>query len=321
MHPRTVLALVLAAALCAALVLVAAGEGGSDARGAAAEPAPCPGKPTKAQARQIEAYAHAGGYPARQVDERSGLPRRVGVTIPPIRFTGEGESATLPTDPCQYIYRYRYATVRATHGETPSPFRYVEVDWNTEGRARGPNGSFKSPHFDFHLYLKPRSWVDAHTKCRSTNGKTCDPLKTRYAQMRRFLDMPAARLVPRMYRPDVDSSIPAMGLHLLDAKATYTVPAVNHHPVLIYGTFDGRILFAEASVTLFTLQDAMAAKGHVACFPFRQPPRHMSPGLPWPSAFTIRYSPSNRTFEAGFENFSRKPGSKSPPPGCAAVLG
>jgi hypothetical protein len=236
-----------------------------------------------------------------QADRADGVPARVSVEIPQIRFTGSGRSATLPVGPCQHIYRFRFEKVRAPAGEAPSPFRYLEVDWNTEGLPRGPNNSFTSPHFDFHYYLRPRRVVDAKTRCVSSNGKTCDPFKTGYAQMRRFLRMPAPSFIPGSYAPDVGSSIPMMGLHLLDRTFDYTVHNVDHHPTLIYGTFDGRVLFAESSVTLATLQDAIAAPRHVVSFRFHQP-RAVQGGVPWPTRFTIHYLP-NGTFRAGFERF------------------
>lgn len=143
--------------------------------------------------------------------------------------------------------------------------------------------------------------VDMNTMCVSSNGKTCDPFKTSYAQMRRFLTLPPPAFIPASYAPEVESSIPMMGLHLLDRTFDYTVHDVDHHPTLIYGTFDGRVLFAEASVTLATLQDVIAAPGQVVSFPFRQP-RAVQGGVPWPTRFTIKYLPGG-TFRAGFERF------------------
>jgi hypothetical protein len=119
--------------------------------------------------------------------------------------------------------------------------------------------------------------------------------------MRRFMTMPAPSFIPASYAPDIESSIPMMGLHLLDRTFDYTVQKVDHHPTLIYGTFDGKVLFAEASVTLATLQDAIAAPRHVISFPFHQP-RTVQGGVPWPTRFTIRYLP-NGTFRAGFSRF------------------
>jgi hypothetical protein len=102
--------------------------------------------------------------------------------------------------------------------------------------------------------------------------------------------------------PTVQTKIPMMGLHLLDRTFHYTVDNVDHHPTLLYGTFDGNVLFAEASVTLATLQDAIAAPGHVISFRFRQP-RAVQGNVPWPTRFAIQYIPDSRTFRAGFEQF------------------
>jgi hypothetical protein len=289
----------VAASAVAALVLVMA-----IALAPADQPAAtagCNGVALRGGSRLMDAYARAGDYPTAQTNTADGVPARVSVEIPPIRFTGPGRSATLPVGPCQHIYRFQFENVRAPGGEAPSPFRYLEVDWNTEGLPRGPNNSFTSPHFDFHYYLRPRHVVDMKTMCVSSNGKTCDPFKTSYAQMRRFLTLPAPAFIPASYAPEPESSIPMMGLHLLDRRFDYTVHNVDHHPTLIYGTFDGRVLFAEASVTLATLQDAIAAPGHVVSFPFNQP-RAVQGGVPWPKRFAIQYLP-NGTFRAGFELF------------------
>lgn len=251
---------------------------------------------------QVDAYSAAGTYPTMQEDGPDRVPASVSVLIPPIQFTGPGTSSTLPVGPCQHIYRYRFETVQTSGGETPSPFRYLEVDWNTEGLPRGPNESFSSPHFDFHFYLRPRRVVDETTTCTSSNGITCDPFLTGYPQMRRFLQLPKPRFVPPPYAPDTGSSIPQMGLHLLNRNFEYTVDTVDHYPTLIYGTFQGKVLFAEASVTLATLQDAMAAPDGEVSFRFLQP-RSVQGGTPWPRRFVIRYLPDSGEFSAGFERF------------------
>ncbi|MGN6258074.1 MAG: hypothetical protein ACTHN3_10050 [Solirubrobacterales bacterium] len=271
-----------------ALVLATVGLVG----GKGASPLACEATTLHQGTKMIQAYRRAGKFPAVQASHE------VWVEVPPIHFTGEGSSSTLPSGPCQHIYRFRFPRIRAAAGR-PSPFRYVEVDWNTEGKGRGPHESFVSPHFDFHFYLPPRKAIDARTKCGSSNGKTCDPFLTGYAQMRRFLRLPPPAYVPSTYRPDVDSSIPLMGMHLLDTHFTYTVPYVNRHPVLLYGTFDGKVEFAEASVTLQTLQEAVEAPERAVSFRFRQP-RRVRRGVPWPTRFSLEYLPETGAFRAGF---------------------
>jgi hypothetical protein len=249
---------------------------------------------------QMDAYASAGSYPLVQSQDGDVI-SSVFVEIPAIEFTGDGQSATLPVGPCQTIYRFAYSDVSATEGAAP-PFNYVEVDWNTEGEPRGPNGSFISPHFDFHFYMQPRADIDHHLTCISTNGRTCDDFATSYDQMQLFQDLPDSQYVPVSYRADTGSAIPEMGLHLLDASFDYTVENVNHTPTLIYGTFDGQVIFAEASVTLFTLQDVIAAPGQTLSFTFQQP-EAFATEIDWPTEFTITYLPETGGFQAGFTNF------------------
>jgi hypothetical protein len=262
--------------------------------------ADCASEDLTASKAQIDAYLAAGTFPATQEDA-GGHTSAVSVEIPAIQFTGSGQSSTLPVGPCQYIHRFVFPVVAAATGMA-EPFVYVEIDWNTEGLPRGPNGSFSSPHFDFHFYLLPQKEVDAEMNCVSSNGKTCDPLKTDYAQMQRFLNLPDASSVPATYRPDVDSSIPDMGLHLIDSTFDYTVEKVDHTPTLLYGTFAGKVVFAESSVTLQTLQDVVAAPGGSITFPFAQPATYAS-GIDWPTSFVIEYLPETGGFKAGFNGF------------------
>ncbi|MGH2551423.1 MAG: hypothetical protein ACRDHN_18705, partial [Thermomicrobiales bacterium] len=170
---------------------------------------------------QMDAYASAGSYPFVQLQEGAAISSAL-VEIPSIQFTSEGQSATLPVGPCQTIYRFAYNDVSAPDG-AETPFKYVEVDWNTEGEPRGPNGSFISPHFDFHFYMQPQADIDHHLTCVSTNGRTCDDFETSYDQMQLFQNMPDSQYVPASYRADTGSAIPEMGLHLLDATFDYTV--------------------------------------------------------------------------------------------------
>lgn len=291
----------------AALVvaLAAALPGAAGAQLPAAAPA-CAGVDQATGAAQMAAYSAAAKATARQVDRRAGMPASVSVTLPVIAFDGPGRSPSLPVGPCQTIYRFAYPAIAVARGAARTPFAYAEVDWNTEGLPRGPGNSFTSPHFDFHFYLRSRRWVDRETMCPSANGRTCDEQTTGYAQMRRFMDLPPTRYLPRAYFPDVGSEIPMMGTHILDGLFDYTVDTVDHHPTLIYGTFAGDMLFAESSVTLQTLQDAMKAPRHAIAFAFRSPARVRN-GRPWPTRFVVRYEPVGGRFTGSFERFRSFP--------------
>ncbi len=260
----------------------------------------CANGATAAWGDQMEAYGKAGTYPTIQKSV-NGRASTLLVDIPKISFTGAGQSATLPVGPCQNIYRFAYSDVTSDAGE-PGSFAYAEIDWNTEGLPRGPNGSFASPHFDFHFYMLPRTDVEKQMACVSTNGRTCDPLKTDYETTKLFENLPDGSFIPPSYRADPGSAIPAMGLHLLDTDFDYTLENVNHYPTLIYGTFDGKVVFAEASVTLFTLQDAVNSPNHQISFPFRQP-KAFATDIDWPTEYMIQYLPETGGFRTGFVGF------------------
>lgn len=290
-------------AALSAVVLASLGSAGPTApvaRAAEAMP-PCAEADPATETGLMGAYRNAGTDPARQSNTAHGTPAGIEVSIPRIAFTGPGQSSTLPVGPCQTIYRFAFPQIRPGHGATESPFKYAEVDWNTEGLPRGPQNSFLSPHFDFHFYLRQKSWVDSHLGCVSSNGRTCDPEKTSYAQMRRFLAAPPAADVPPGYFPGIESSIPDMGLHSLDGRVHYSVEEVDHHPVLLYGSFDGKLLFVEASVTQYNLQDAMQAPSHTLSYVYRQPRNYEQRS--WPTRFTITYDPLTGGFTAAFAEF------------------
>jgi hypothetical protein len=260
----------------------------------------CADGTAEAYTQQMDAYKAAGTYPVVQTQSADSI-ASITVEIPKIDFTGPGQSATMPVGPCQTIYRFAYNNVSADAGAA-LPFQYVEVDWNTEGEPRGPNGTFSSAHFDFHFYMQPQSDVDHTMQCVSTNGRTCDQFETSYDQMRLFQEMPESIYVPAAYRADVGSAIPEMGLHLLDASFDYTLDNVNHTPTMLYGSFDGNLIFAETSVTLLTLQDVVNAPGQTITYPYQQPTAFANE-IDWPTSFTITYLPETGGFQAGFTDF------------------
>jgi hypothetical protein len=210
-------------------------------------------------------------------------------------------NSVLPIVPQSSIYRFKYAEISAA--TSPEfPFRYLEVDWNMEGQPRGPNGSFITPHFDFHFYTKDKAFVKHRMDCVTT-GKTCDAMKTGYDQMRNFLSLPPDPFVPTKYFPDNDSSIAAMGMHNLDGSFMYTVPNVNHNAVIIYGSFDGELAFLEVSVTLYAFQDAvaLAKQGKKKSWPILQPKNYAYPW--WPTQASLQYLPQTKTFAFEFSGF------------------
>lgn len=241
-------------------------------------------------AKAMAAYADQAAWAISVEQNDSGKAEAVTLRIPsPFKQPVDPKHSQLPLQPEASIYRFKYLDI-AGHSQ---PFQFLEVDWNTEGQPRGPNGSFVNAHFDFHFYLRPRRYLQQEVNCPS-KGKTCDAFKTSYAQMQRFLWLPDAPLLPEGYAPDSGSPIAQMGLHNLDAKFDYTIKNVNHNPVIIYGSFDNQLLFLEASLTLFAFQDALAQPGETLSWEIRQPAEYMLDW--WPSHFTLTYLSSEDVF-------------------------
>lgn len=239
-------------------------------------------------------------------------PEAVRVVVPSPFSSGDTLAhSVLPVEPQSSIYRFKYADVSAaTNPELP--FRYLEVDWNMEGQPRGPNGSFSTPHFDFHFYVKDKAYVEHRMDCVTT-GKTCDAMKSGYDQMRNFLSLPPDPFVPAKYFPDNDSSIAAMGMHNLDGSFKYTVANVNHNAVIIYGSFEGELAFLEVSLTLYGFQDAvrLAKQGKKKTWPVLQPKNYAFPW--WPTEIVLQYLPEKNVFAlelAGFEYHAVEPYSR-----------
>jgi len=209
----------------------------------------------------------------------------------------------LPNLPQGSIYRFKLMDIESVDG-LEVPFEYIEVDWNTEGAPRGPNGSFVNPHFDFHFYTKSQSYVNREMIC-VTLQKTCDAQQTGYAQMRRFLRLPEASFLPSEYFPDSGSSIAKMGLHNLDGSFEYTIENVNHNPVIIYGTFDGEVVFLEGSLTLFAFQDAIKAAqgGGKSTWAIPQPASHAYAW--WPKTMELEYHPEREVFSLSLADFQQ----------------
>lgn len=256
--------------------------------------------------RRLAKYTAEAGWETQLAVSADGSPRALRVFLPsPFRRRSHGGvlRSKLPTRPQWYIYRFNFLEF-SNEVQSLLPFQYLEVDWNTEGLPRGPNDSFITPHFDFHLYTKSREFINDETDC-ANNGKTCDSLETGQVQMGRFLDLPEPCFLPEYYFPDTGSSIPAMGLHNLDGEFQYTTDNVNHNAVIIYGSFDGEVAFLEASLTLFAFVDAMkaAAVGRWRSWEIRQPEAYMFEW--WPTEIILQYLPRKDLFLFELYGFER----------------
>jgi hypothetical protein len=169
--------------------------------------------------------------------------------------------------------------------KAPEPYQFAELDWNPMGHP--PAGVYTVPHFDFHLYVIPRSEVDAIV-----------PSDPEYATKAR--NLPTDGFVPPGYLVPGDpaeQAVPMMGVHWFDSSAPelqnlFNNPA-GYQPftrTFIYGSWDGRFTFYEPMVTRAYLQ----TKPNVVA-PISVPSLYSQAGW-YPTAYRVSYDAKARTY-------------------------
>lgn len=152
------------------------------------------------------------------------------------------------------------------------PFNWVGVNYNPEGHVP-PN--WLVPHFDFHFYMVSQEAVLSLRTGPCGILMNCDD----FAVAVKPVD---ARFVPPDY-VNIDAAVSEMGNHLLDSTSPQASPpfAKAEH-IMIFGAYDGHIIFIEPMVTL----EVLASKPD-ACFPIKQPEAYEVGGY-YPAEYCIR---------------------------------
>jgi len=119
--------------------------------------------------------------------------------------------------------------------------------------------------------------------------------------MQSFLAVPPQSLMPPNYFTDSGSPITEMGLHNLDALMNYTIQNVDETPVILYGSFDSKVLFLEFSITLPAFQSVQ--NGGVYSAPIR-PPNGVSLSQYWPQRFQLTYDSNSNLFTASLTDIT-----------------
>ena len=141
--------------------------------------------------------------------DKSGKPFEVGVALSAAAFEGQHQMKQGAHGPfSEYLLELP--------ADNPTPYRFVEVDWNPHGHG----GPYTSPHFDFHFYRVPlatRNAIDPTDTAFATKAArlpAAEEMRAGYASSHVLLKTtPAGMTVPRM------------GLHWLDLKSPELPPS------------------------------------------------------------------------------------------------
>ena len=255
---RTLLSLALAAALLPTLAGCDSGDGGTEA-------GTFYGLPTEIGHGQARTFV-------RLDDE--GDPEAVGVVLSADALHGLPEHGDHTGN----------STVLGLPAQAAGvPFKHLSLDWNPMGHG----GPFTAPHFDFHFYtvreIERGTWTPE------------DP-----AFMEKGLRQPEARYIPEGFIADPSGHVvPTMGLHWLDAgDPTYAPGGPAFSEGFIWGSYDGRMVFAEPMITT----DFLASRpNHSEAL--AQPAAFAEAGY-YPTRYTVRYDAGQDAYVIALEGLT-----------------
>src|SRR5688572_5965109 len=162
---------------------------------------------------------------------------------------------------------------------SPAPYRLVGFDWNSIGHP--PVDIYGVPHFDFHFYT-----IDAAAKGTILPGESDVPAENgEFAEgpfAERAMKAPAAGLLPASYAFAPGSAVPMMGGHWVD-PASHEFHGNPFDKTLIYGTWDGEVIFIEPMITR-----AFVESKPEGTYAIVAPEKVPVPGW-YPGAYTVRY--------------------------------
>jgi len=162
--------------------------------------------------------------------------------------------------------------VLAMPAQNPTPYKFVELDWNPAGHE--PENIYTLPHFDFHFYKIDVADRDAI--------QPSDP-----AFLVKSANVPAPEfMAPFSFSPPPLTAVPAMGVHWVDVRSPEVQPPPNNKKfttTFLNGTYNGSVIFQEPMITRefilskpnVTMQIPVAARSTPAGY--------------YPSAYSITY--------------------------------
>jgi hypothetical protein len=164
------------------------------------------------------------------------------------------------------------------------PFTHMGVNWNPQGHT--PEGIFSLPHFDIHFYL-----MDSEK--RYAIKATDDFLEKAYKA-------PSEEFVAAGYFPAPMSAEPRMGVHWVDATSS-EFHGETFTRTMIYGFYDGEIVFFEPMVTKSFLLSKPSTTA-----PIKQPAAYPQDGY-YPSTYSIDYDVDSEEYTVSLNGLTFRP--------------
>lgn len=206
-----------------------------------------------------------------------GTPAEFGVAL--------SESALTSLPPVDEAHPHGYEYLLPLPAWNPTPYKLLELNWNPAGHE--PPGLYDAPHFDFHFYTI--------TEAERNAIHPTDP--SFQAKAERF---PTAEFISAGYfTPPPVAAAPRMGVHWIHPAS----PELNGQPftkTFIYGTWDGKVIFAEPMITKAFLDTKPDVETSI---PVAQ--RHDPAGL-YPGAYRVYWDQGTREYRIALSDFAQR---------------
>jgi hypothetical protein len=228
------------------------------------------------------------------VDGTTGHPTEVGVALSEAAL--EGLPATSPDHGPGTHGPYSEYLLELPAGN-PTPYRFVELDWNPQGHG----GPYTAPHFDFHFYRVPvetRNGIDLRVpdfETRAARLPAPEEIPAGYASTHVLLKTtPAGMTVPRM------------GLHWVDLASPELPPQSKPFTsTFIVGSWDGQVIFDEPMITREFILAHRADTTTTRTFALPAAQRYVPAGF-YPASYRIAWDASAREYRIALTELSRR---------------
>jgi hypothetical protein len=174
--------------------------------------------------------------------------------------------------------------LRLPEGVDLAPFDHVSFDWNPHGHE--PEGLFTLPHFDVHFYMA--------TEAERMTWMPTDPMWEE-----KLANVPAATYVPAGF-VQIPGGVPMMGSHWLDTTDPTYAPGGTFSEVFLWGSYDGRVTFAEPMITKALLDARTTVDEALA-----QPQAWARTGH-YPTRYVVRYDAEREEYVIALEGLTHR---------------
>jgi Domain of unknown function (DUF5602) len=177
----------------------------------------------------------------------------------------------------------------------PTPYRFVEVDWNPMGHG----GPYTAPHFDFHFYRVPLS-------VRNEIVLEDPAFAEKAARLPAGEEMPAGYVSSHVLLKTTPAAmtVPRMGLHWLDVKSPELPPSNRPFTTtFIVGSWNGQVIFDEPMVTRDFILAQRTGPATADSIPLPLAQRYVPAGY-YPVSYAVRWDSGSREYRIALKGLT-----------------